>query len=158
MFIKRHWRQARIQRDAMLARMAAGESLVLFAEGTSSDGNRVLPFKTSLFSAAAVPAQASDSGAVVQTVTLTYTHLHGLPILRHERPAIAWYGDMDIPSHAWQLLKSGPIDVHIRIGEPVELADLRDRKKLAAYSEIRIRRDYIEQLTARQRPLENVAA
>jgi 1-acyl-sn-glycerol-3-phosphate acyltransferase len=139
-------------------RLAAGDAVVLFAEGTSSDGNRVLPFKTSLFSAAAVPAQASDSGAVVQTVTLTYTHLHGLPILRHERPAIAWYGDMDIPSHAWQLLKSGPIDVHIRIGEPVELADLRDRKKLAAYSEIRIRRDYIEQLTARQRPLENVAA
>lgn len=133
-------------------RLAQGDTIVLFAEGTSGDGNRVLPFKSSLFSAASIaPGEASEIGAVVRTVTLTYTHLHGLPILRHERPRIAWYGDMDMLSHAWQVLKSGPIDVQIRIGEPVALEDLRDRKKLAAYSEGKIRHDYIEQLTARPR-------
>ncbi len=133
-------------------RLAQGDTIVLFAEGTSGDGNRILPFKTSLFSAAALaPGEKIETNAVVQTVTLTYTHLHGLPILRHERPKIAWYGDMEMLSHAWQVLKSGPIDVQIRIGEPVALASLRDRKKLAAYSEGRIRHDYIEQLTARPR-------
>lgn len=135
-------------------RLAQGDNIVLFAEGTSSDGNRVLPFRSSLFSAASFsPQAANDNGTepVVQTVAITYTHLHGLPILRHERPFIAWYGEMDMLSHAWNVLKSGPIDVTIRIGEPIALAALRDRKELAAFSEAQVRRDYIEQLTSRPR-------
>ncbi len=135
-------------------RLAQGDNIVLFAEGTSSDGNRVLPFRSSLFSAAALSPQAANdnaTNAVVQTVAITYTHLHGLPILRHERPLVAWYGEMDMMSHAWNVLKSGPLDVTIRIGEPVPLATLRDRKELAALSEAKVRRDYIEQLTSRTR-------
>ncbi len=135
-------------------RLAQGDNIVLFAEGTSSDGNRVLPFRSSLFSAACLEpaATASKSPDVsVQTVAITYTHLHGLPIMRHERPVIAWYGDMDIMSHAWNVLKSGPVDVTISIGEPVPLASLRDRKELAAFSEARVRRDYVDQLTSRPR-------
>ncbi len=133
-------------------RLSQGDNIVLFAEGTSSDGNRVLPFRSSLFSAASfAPKAANDNGrdAVVQTVTITYTHLHGLPILRHERPFIAWYGEMDMLSHAWNVLKSGPLDVTIRITEPIPLASIRDRKELAAFSEARVRRDYIDQVTAR---------
>ena len=135
-------------------RLAEGDNIVLFAEGTSSDGNRILPFRSSLFSAASMaPSAANDNGpeAVVQTVAIAYTHLHGLPILRHERPLVAWYGEMDMMSHAWNVLKSGPLDVTIRLGEPVRLASLRDRKQLAAFSEAQVRRDYIEQVTARSR-------
>jgi 1-acyl-sn-glycerol-3-phosphate acyltransferase len=134
------------------ARLEQGDNIVLFAEGTSSDGNRVLPFRTSLFSAAA-PSQAAandnSTDASVQTVTITYTKLHGLPLLRHERPFVAWYGDMDIVSHAWNVLKSGPLDVAIRIGDPVALGSLKDRKELAAFSEARVRRDYVAQMTSR---------
>ena len=135
-------------------RLAKGDNVVLFAEGTSSDGNRVLPFRSSLFSAAAgVLKAANDNGAepVVQTVAITYTHLHGLPILRHERPLVAWYGEMDMLGHAWNVLKSGPIDVTVKIGDPVPLSSVRDRKELAALSEARVRRDYIEQITSRPR-------
>jgi 1-acyl-sn-glycerol-3-phosphate acyltransferase len=135
-------------------RLAKGDNIVLFAEGTSSDGNRVLPFRSSLFSAASfAPNAANDNGpdAVVQTVAIAYTHLHGLPILRHERPLIAWYGEMDMLNHVWNVLKSGPLDVTISIGEPVPLASLRDRKELAAFSEARVRRDFVEQLTSRHR-------
>ncbi|ADP70446.1 phospholipid/glycerol acyltransferase [Rhodomicrobium vannielii ATCC 17100] len=135
-------------------RLATGDTIVLFAEGTSSDGNRILPFRSSLFSAASLaPNAANDNGPepVVQTVSIAYTHLHGLPILRHERPFIAWYGDMDMMSHAWNVLKSGPIDVTVRIGEPVRLASLRDRKALAAFSEAEVRQSYVEQVTARPR-------
>jgi len=135
-------------------RLVEGDNIVLFAEGTSSDGNRVLPFRSSLFSAAALsPSAANDNGAnaVVQTVAITYTHLHGLPILRHERPQIAWYGEMDMLSHVWNVLKSGPLDVSVRISEPVPLAELRDRKMLAAFSETRVRHDYVEQMTSRPR-------
>ena len=133
-------------------RLAQGDNIVLFAEGTSSDGNRILPFRSSLFSAASLtPSAANDNGpeAVIQTVAIAYTHLHGLPILRHERPFVAWYGDMDMLSHAWNVLKSGPLDVTIRLGEPVRLASLRDRKQLAAFSEAQVRQYYIEQVTAR---------
>jgi 1-acyl-sn-glycerol-3-phosphate acyltransferase len=135
-------------------RLAEGDNIVLFAEGTSSDGNRVLPFRSSLFSAAAFGQGAAiDNGpdVSVQTVAISYTHLHGLPILRHERPLVAWYGEMDIMSHAWNVLKSGPLDVMINIREPVPLASLRDRKELAAFSEARVRRDYAEQITSRHR-------
>jgi lyso-ornithine lipid O-acyltransferase len=133
-------------------RLAQGDNIVLFAEGTSSDGNRVLPFRSSLFSAASfAPEAANDNGPdiAVQTVAITYTHLHGLPILRHERPLIAWYGEMDMLSHVWNVLKSGPLDVTISISDPVPLCSLRDRKELAAFSEARVRRNYVDQLTSR---------
>ena len=123
-------------------RLADGEAVVLFAEGTSSDGNRVLPFKTSLFAAAKPTSRGgaeAEPGAVVQTVSLVYTALHGLPLGRHGRPHVGWYGDMEMQSHAWALLKSGPLDVHIRIGDPVPLASFADRKALARHSEDEVR-------------------
>jgi 1-acyl-sn-glycerol-3-phosphate acyltransferase len=135
-------------------RLAQGDNIVLFAEGTSSDGNRVLPFRSSLFSAASLapePANDNGPGIVVQTVAISYTHLHGLPILRHERPLIAFYGEMSMVNHAWNVLKSGPLDVTVNIGDPVPLASLRDRKVLAAFSEARVRRDYVDKLTSRYR-------
>jgi 1-acyl-sn-glycerol-3-phosphate acyltransferase len=128
--------------DEMTTRLAAGEALVLFAEGTSSDGNRLLPFKTSLF-AAAKPARRSGDGpagtAVVQTLTLAYTHVHGVPVGRADRAGIGWYGDMEMGGHAWNLLKSGPLDVRIVIGEPVPLDRFADRKQLAAHTEAEVR-------------------
>ncbi len=139
-------------------RLRDGDTLVLFAEGTSSDGNRVMPFKTSLFAAVKPPAiknretgaeppsedKSFDSGAtgaspVVQTLTLCYTHLHGVPLERAERPLIGWYGDMEMGSHAWELLKSGPLDATLVFGEPVPLEDFADRKALARHTEREIR-------------------
>jgi 1-acyl-sn-glycerol-3-phosphate acyltransferase len=122
-------------------RLRLGDTVVLFAEGTSSDGNRVLPFKTSLF-AAAKPSKAlpgTDPAACVQTLAVAYTHLHGVPLGWFGRPLVGWYGDMDMASHAWQLLKAGPLDVHIRISAPVPLANFADRKELARYSEAEVR-------------------
>jgi 1-acyl-sn-glycerol-3-phosphate acyltransferase len=131
------------------ARLKMGDCLVLFAEGTSGDGNRVLPFKSSLF--AAVSDFSGDSPVVVQTSTLVYTKVHGLPLNRNQRPVIAWYGDMEILDHAWELLKLGPVDVSIRIGAPAALSQFQGRKEIAAYSENVIKHDFIELLTARPR-------
>lgn len=136
-------------------RLESGDHMVLFAEGTSSDGNQVLPFKSALFAAVEPSVLQSQKGAYVQTLALAYTHLDGLPMGRPKRPSIAWYGDMDMVSHAWGVLKSGPVDVHVRIGEPVSLASFGDRKKLTAYSETRVRRDFAEIMTGR--PQRNVA-
>lgn len=135
----------------IVARLAQGDFIVLFAEGTSSDGNRVLPFMTSLFAAAAPSPGEGQAApdAVVQTLSVVYTRLHGLPIGRADRPGIAWYGDMEMRSHAWELLKAGPLDVQIRVGAPVPLTSFTDRKDLARHSEAQVREHVVRILRAR---------
>ncbi|MCB1504118.1 MAG: 1-acyl-sn-glycerol-3-phosphate acyltransferase [Hyphomicrobiaceae bacterium] len=135
----------------IVRRLVAGDAIVLFAEGTSSDGNRVLPFRTSLFAAAkpsaGVPAEGgAGSDAVVQTVAIAYTRLHGVPISRADRSLVGWYGDMDLPPHAWALLKAGPIDARIVIGAPQPLDSFDDRKALARHSEDEVRSNVIRSL------------
>ncbi|WP_439543539.1 lysophospholipid acyltransferase family protein [Hyphomicrobium sp.] len=135
--------------NEIMARLALGDTVVLFAEGTSSDGNRVLPFKTSLFAAAKPPVKAGVAGAapsdvVVQTLSLVYTRLHGIPISRSARPSVGWYGDMEMQSHAWALLKSGPLDVRIRIGAPMPLDSFADRKDLARRTEDDVREQVVK--------------
>jgi lyso-ornithine lipid O-acyltransferase len=125
--------------DEISSRLAIGDTIVLFAEGTSSDGNRVLPFKTSLFGA--VKGRSTvETDIVVQTCVVVYSHHHGLPLSRADRSGIAWYGDMEMQSHAWHILKSGPLTATVRIGSPVPLSDYKDRKHLASESERAIRR------------------
>jgi 1-acyl-sn-glycerol-3-phosphate acyltransferase len=139
--------------NEILERLASGDHVVLFAEGTSSDGNSVLPFKTALF-AAAKPVNGPRMGAKVsaQTLALTYPKIYGLPVCRRGRHVIAWYGDMDMASHVWRLLGLGPIDAHIRIGPPVPLDEFPDRKVLARYAEKKVRKDVVELLRGQLRP------
>jgi 1-acyl-sn-glycerol-3-phosphate acyltransferase len=136
--------------NAVIARLNAGERVVLFAEGTSSDGNQVLPFKSSLF-AAVEPNGVDGNVHVLQTVAIVYTRVHGLPMNRQQRPAVAWYGDMDMLSHAWGVLKGGPLDVHVRFGAPVSMAIVGNRKKLAEHAHQRVRGDFSRLLTGRPR-------
>jgi lyso-ornithine lipid O-acyltransferase len=120
-------------------RLESGDTIVLFAEGTSSDGNRVLPFKTSLFGAVKTNA-TNQSNAVVQTAAVVYTHLHGIALARADRPRVGWYGDMEMQSHAWHVLKSGPLKVTIKIGSPVPLESFAGRKDLALTTERSVRK------------------
>ncbi len=133
--------------NEILSRLESGDHVVLFAEGTSSDGNHVVPFKSALF-AAAKPSNGNALGDKIsaQTLALTYTKLHGLPLCRRGRPQVAWYGDMDLASHAWRLLGLGPLDAHIRIGPPVPLDAFPDRKALARYAEDKVRNDVVDLL------------
>lgn len=133
--------------NEIMERLMSGDAIVLFAEGTSSDGNRVLPFKTSLF-AAVKPSRSVQQGGemqgrgrepAVQMVAIVYTHLHGVPLGRADRPRVGWYGDMEMQSHAWALLGAGPLDVTVRISEPVPLSSFGDRKVLAMQSERAVR-------------------
>ncbi len=137
--------------NEIMARLAGGDTVVLFAEGTSSDGNRVLPFKTSLFAAAKPSAKAAAGPSeaprvVVQTLSLVYTRLHGVPLSRGARPIVGWFGDMEMQSHAWSLLKAGPLDARVRIGAPIPLEDFADRKDLARRSEAEVRENVVRLL------------
>ncbi len=125
----------------MAERMIAGSPVVLFAEGTSSDGNRVLAFRTSLLGAAraAIAASGGDSVAV-QPVSVAYTHRNGLPLGRLGRPFVAWYGDMTFGSHLWSILRDGAIDATVTFGEVMRADAATDRKRLAAIAEREVRR------------------
>lgn len=135
-------------------RLAAGDNLVLFAEGTSSDGNRLLPFRTSLFGAVKASGKsergpatsAGNQAPVVQTLTVVYSKLHGVPLGRFDRALTGWYGDMDMVPHAWALLCAGPLDIIVDIGPPIALDSFKDRKALARHTEIEIRATLISHL------------
>lgn len=157
-------RERRMATDAtarhVADRLAAEDTIVLFAEGTSSDGNRVLPFRTSLFAAAKPSTRGADEqdsslattssgeAPLVQTASVAYTRLHGLPLLRGERALVGWYGDMEMTSHVWALLKAGPLDVEVRFSPPVPLDEFADRKALAQHSEKIVRETVVRMLRA----------
>jgi 1-acyl-sn-glycerol-3-phosphate acyltransferase len=109
-------------------RLADGDSLVLFAEGTTSDGNRILPFKSALFS---VAEQASpERPLTIQPVTIVPTHLDGIPLGRSLRPIYSWFGDMPLMSHAWAALCTGRLTVSVEF-HPAFAASGIPRKSLA---------------------------
>jgi len=130
-FVERNRRHAGMHRDAMATRFEAGDDLILFPEGTSNDGGHVLPFKSALFSLAEI---GRDDGPItVQPVSIAYTHLDGIPLGRHMRPFVAWYGDMDMLPHLWALLGLGRLTVHVDFHAPVTIDDFTSRKEMAAY-------------------------
>lgn len=105
------------EREGMAARLAAGDSLILFPEGTSSDGTRVLPFRSTFFSL------AEGTGApLVQPVTVVYDRLAWLPAGRVNRSLFAWYGDMDLASHSWRLAKCSGLRATVILHEPIDPA------------------------------------
>lgn len=112
------------------ARVARGEAVVLFPEGTTGDGNRVLPFRSALFGAAGMAA--GEGVAAVQPVAIAYVGIHGLPLGRADRPSVAWYGDMDFVSHFLRLVGRGGMDVVVCFGEPIPFGPGTDRKRVAA--------------------------
>lgn len=127
-------------RDEMQERLKAGDTLVLFPEGTSSDGFTVLPFKSSFFAAAAV------DGVIVQPVTLAYAGHRNLPMNRRMMPFYAWYGSMDLPPHLWEALKAGPIEVTVICHEPLALLGEMNRKALARHAESLVRKGLVTAL------------
>jgi lyso-ornithine lipid O-acyltransferase len=125
-----------VARDDIRDRLLAGDTLVLFPEGTSSDGNGVLPFKSALLGAA--EAMSNGRHVIVQPVSTAYTGIHGIPMGRENRPLFAWYGDMELVPHLWEALKAGPLDVVVEFHPPLSL-DAMDRKELAKAAESLVR-------------------
>ena len=129
-FVERTRRSATGEsRDEIRERLLAGDTLLLFPEGTSHDGNRVLPFKSALLGAAEA-VLANGRHVKVQPVSAAFTGLYGLPMGRENRPLFAWYGDMEMVPHLWEALKAGPLDVVVQFHPPFSL-DMMDRKTLA---------------------------
>ncbi|MAZ83654.1 MAG: 1-acyl-sn-glycerol-3-phosphate acyltransferase [Hoeflea sp.] len=140
------------QIDEMARRLKADEIVVLFPEGTTSDGNRILPFKTSLFGAAtaAIP-EVPEKRVVVQPVAICYVGIQGMPMGRYHRPVAAWPGDVALGPHLLRVLKEGALEVEVRFGEPVVFDGATNRKTAAKEVERRVADLLAEGLAGRKR-------
>ena len=150
-FVDRRMRSTQLQRDAMTERLAAGDALILFPEGTSGDGNRVLPFKSALFSAA--ERMQAIVPIAVQPVSIAYTRLDGMPLGRLLRPFIAWYGSAELAPHLWIMLGLGTVEVVVEFHPPAFIADCGSRKALARYCYLRAAGGMASALAGRPQPM-----
>ncbi len=132
-FVERRRDATAKHRDEMVERLEAGDSLILFPEGTSSDGNRVLPFKSAFFGVAEKPIKGRP--LTVQPVSISYTKLNGIPMGRRFRPYYAWYGDMDLAGHLYEMAGLGRATVVVECHPPVTIEQFKNRKELAAHCE-----------------------
>ena len=139
-------RQARHQTGAatrkIAGRLLGGDAVVLFAEGTSSDGTRVLPFRSALVGAVhhALGNSAHHTSIIVQPMSLAYVGFGGVPIGRALRERVAWYGDADLIPHLARVLASGAVDVTVSWGEAIAYDMSADRKAIAREAEKSVRR------------------
>lgn len=128
------------QAGEIAGRLTSGEPLVLFAEGTTSDGNLVLPFKSTLFAAAGMALEEGGGDTVsIQPVAIAYTRLHGLPMGRRHRLHASWIGDQTLLPHLVALLREGAMDVEVHFAEPVAFRAGASRKEVAREVERRVR-------------------
>jgi 1-acyl-sn-glycerol-3-phosphate acyltransferase len=151
-FVDRNRRHRTADVNAEIARrLAEGDPVVLFGEGTSSDGNRVLPFRTALIgSARDALAEAEHVRRVwLQPMSLAYTGLLGLPVGRQHRHAVAWYGGMSLWPHLVGVCRRGALDVVVTWGEPVAFDEATDRKQVARELETRVREITVNALRGR---------
>lgn len=128
-FIERKRSEAKRQEQMLRERIAHDQLLCFFPEGTSTDGQRVLPFKSSLFSAFFTDGQGTD--ILLQPVSLRYTPAPGsdLPPVFY-----GWWGSMGFESHIWDVAtRSFGGRAEVVFHEPVRAADFADRKALSEH-------------------------
>jgi lyso-ornithine lipid O-acyltransferase len=126
----------------MASRLRGGDAVVLFAEGTSSDGNRILPFRSALVGAVhhTIGDETHHASVTVQPLSLAYTGIGGVQSGRALRDKLAWYGDIDLVPHMLGVLLSGAVDVTVSWGAPVAYDVNADRKQIARTAEDAVRR------------------
>ncbi|MEL6996659.1 MAG: lysophospholipid acyltransferase family protein [Pseudomonadota bacterium] len=137
-FIERKRTEAKRQEAVLRSRIAQKQLLCLFPEGTSTDGLRVLPFKSSLFSAFFVDGESTD--IMIQPVTLRYH-----PPKTGELPldVYGWWGTMGFEKHIWDVLTlsfGGVVDVIFH--QAVPASAFEDRKALAEASQSAVARGF----------------
>ncbi len=140
-FVEREQRRkVGVQAAEIAERLLEGEPVLLFAEGTTSDGNHILPFNSSLLGAAQRAIKISGKETIlVQPVSIAYTKMHGLALGRYFRPDAAWPGDVELASHLTNIVKHGALDVEVHFGEPIPFGPESDRKTITRQSEAQVR-------------------
>jgi 1-acyl-sn-glycerol-3-phosphate acyltransferase len=141
-FVERQRHRSILRVNAALAeRLRAGEDVVIFAEATTTDGNRLKPFNAPHFAAAKEFLRACPevSHVDIAPVGITYSRRHGLPLGRLGRAQVAWYGDTELIPHLWDLITRRGVDCDVVYGAPFPFARTSDRKAVARQAEAAVR-------------------
>lgn len=129
LFVERRSRRAKDQGSWLKDRLTAGDDLILFPEGTSTEGLEVLPFKSTLF--AAVENASIDDDVIIQPLTIAYNRYDSGPLCEDMRPRYAWYGDMTLGDHLWYWLGLRRVGVDLIFHAPIKASSHPSRKNLA---------------------------
>lgn len=132
-FIERRQARAKVHKDQLSERLLKGDKLLFFPEGTSTDGRRVLPFRSTMFAAFFHPEMAERMW--IQPVTTHYIAPNG-----EREDFYGWWGDMDFAPHLMMVLAaraSGRIEITFH--EPLKVIEFKDRKHLARTAEEAVR-------------------
>lgn len=133
LFIQRVGGEAKAQGRLLQGRLAQGENLLLFAEGTSTDGAAVAPFKSSLF--AIVEQVPAGIDLQVQPVSITYARaLDGEPLTGPRRALYCWFGDATMFPHLWRMLSLRGAEVEVHFLDPI-VPGGASRKELARHAQ-----------------------
>lgn len=138
LFIERRSSKAVEHQNALIQRLHQGDNLVLFPEGTTSDGCRVLPFRTSLFQA--VLGENAPGDVVIQPVSLVCSGENGLPADRFSHRRYAWDGDIALLPHLYMMASNSRTDITLTFHSVLRPADFSDRRLLAQTAQ-----DYVHQ-------------
>jgi len=140
LFIERNPKRAKEQAELFEQRLLAGHKLLFFPEGTSTDGLRVIRFKTTLF--AAFFTDHLRDALHVQPVSVVYHAPNAAPARFY-----GWWGDMEFGPHLLKVLaarRQGMVELIYH--PPLKVADFPDRKRLAARAEEIVREGHQEAL------------
>lgn len=130
-YIRRSRAKIAEEKNALLARIESGESLIIFPEGTSTSGFEVIPFKSSLF---ALAMGEGKENLYVQPITIRVLKIDGTaPSSKDEQDIYAWPRDVDIElhHHLWRFAKTSGATLEVTFHEPLKASAHKDRKVLA---------------------------
>lgn len=132
LFIERRAGRTKHSLAVMQGHIRKGDSLILFPEGTSTDGVHVEPFKSSLFEAANIDTNNNGSKRVpIQPITLAYTHQAGQKMNQAMLDHYAWYANMPFAPHFFKLFALKKVDVKVHFHPVCYLGDFETRKLCA---------------------------
>lgn len=129
LFFERNGKKVRHQMNVMSEHFNRQGNLILFPEGTSTNGEQVVPFKSSLLQS----VESASENVLIQPVTVAYTHYKKNRMTKSVRDQYAWYATMPFASHFFNVLGMGRAQVIITFHPPVTLAEFENRKECAQH-------------------------
>lgn len=124
-FISRNPRHAEREKGAFQARLDDPLPLVLFAEGTSTLGEKIVPFKSTLFEV------FLNKNLRLQPMTLSILEVDRVKSSERDQKEIYAWGDVEIPEHMWRFAKMRGCTIKLKFQEPLSSHSYSDRKLLS---------------------------
>lgn len=131
-FVNRQRRaDSKNQANTISNRLLEGDVMVLFAEGTTGDGNKLTPFKSALLGAPQIALSQSEINQIyIQPIAIAYNTLHGMPLGRFHQAHAAWPGDVELMPHLINFIRQGAFDVDVAFGEAHIFDETTKRKEI----------------------------